>query len=69
MHQSTLRKVDVLANIMGRVIDGSLKTHASWFDKHGVHPKIILEFIAKHWIFALITGITGLGSTIYTLFF
>ena len=69
LHQSTLRKVDVLANIMGRVIDGSLKTHASWFDKHGVHPKIILEFIAKHWVFALITGIAGLGSTIYTMFF
>jgi len=69
LHQSTLRKVDVLANIMGRVIDESLKTHASWFDKHGAHPKIILEYIAKHWGFTLLTGAIGVGSAVYAIFF
>lgn len=69
LHQSTLRKVDVLANILGRVIDGSIKTNATWRDKHGVHPKIILEYIVKHWIFALITSAVGVASAIYVFFF
>jgi len=69
LHQSTLRKVDVLANILGRVIDGSIKTNATWRDKHGVHPIIILEYISKHWVFVLITGIVGVVSAIYGVFF
>ena len=69
LHQSTLRKVDVLANILGRLIDGSLKTNATWRDRHGVHPKIVLEFIAKHWAFALVTGLIGVSSAVYGFFF
>jgi len=69
LHQSTLRKVDVLANILGRLIDGSLKTNATWRDRHGVHPKIVLEYIAKHWVFALITSIIGVSSAVYGFFF
>jgi len=56
LHQSTLRKVDVLANILGRLIDGSIKTNAKWKDRHGIHPKIILEYISKHWLFTLVIG-------------
>lgn len=69
LHQSTLRKVDVLANILGRAIDGSLKTNATWRDKYGIHPKIILEYTAKHWVFTLITGGIGVASAIYSFFF
>ena len=69
LHQSTLRKVDVIANIFGRVIDGSIMTNATWRDRHGIHPKIILEYITKHWVFALITGLIGTGSAIYGFFF
>lgn len=69
LHQSTLRKVDVLANILGRVIDGSIKTNATWRDKHGIHPEIIIEYITKHWVYVLITGIVSIGATIYSIFF
>ncbi len=69
LHQSTLRKVDVLANIHGRVIDGSIKTNATWRDKHGFHPKIILEYISRHWVFALLTGVIGVGSAVFGIFF
>lgn len=69
LHQSTLRKVDVLANILSRLIDGSLKTNAMWRDRHGVHPKIVLEYIAKHWVFALVTGLIGVSSALYGFFF
>lgn len=69
LHQSTLRKADVLANILGRVIDGSIKTNATWRDKNGAHPKIILEYIAKHWLFALITGVVGIAASVYSFYF
>ncbi|GAD89655.1 MULTISPECIES: hypothetical protein [Vibrio] len=69
LHQSTLRKVDVLANILGRVIDRSIKTNATWQDTHGVHPKIILEYITKHWIFSLLGSLISIGLGVYGIFF
>jgi len=43
LQQSTLRKVDVLANIFDRTHDKSLKTKSSFTDRYGVHPIAILE--------------------------
>ena len=54
LHQSTLRKVDILANIFGRAADGSLKTNASWIDKYGAHPRVLVELIKEHWVWSLI---------------
>lgn len=67
LHQSTLRKVDVLANFLGRTLDGSLKTNAKWKDTHGFSPNIIGEYIAMHWVFTLIVGIIGISSAIYSV--
>lgn len=53
LHQSTLRKVDVMANVLERMIDGTLKTRASWWDMHGFHPAIVVELARKHWIWSL----------------
>lgn len=47
LHQSTLRKVDVLSNVFDRVHDKSFKTAASFIDKYGIHPVAILE-VAKN---------------------
>lgn len=65
LHQSTLRKVDVLANFLGRTLDGSLKTNATWKDMHGFSISILGEYIAKHWIFTLIIGVLGVTGFIY----
>lgn len=43
LHQSTLRKVDVLSNIFDRTHDKSLKTNASFTDRYGIHPVAIME--------------------------
>lgn len=65
LHQSTLRKVDCMSNIVERMVDGSLVTSATWRDKYGVHPKAIIEYIKQHWLWSLIgmlgivTGIIG----------
>ena len=65
LHQSTLRKVDVIANLLERTLDNSLKTQSSWFDRHGFHPQAIVEFVKEHWIWSLITMVgvvLALGS-------
>lgn len=65
LHQSTLRKVDVIANLLERTLDGSLKTESSWFDQHGFHPQAAVEFLKEHWVWSLIAMIgvvVGLGS-------
>ena len=71
LHQSTLRKVDVMANILERVFDGSLKTNATWFERNAVHPVAFIELMREHWISSLIAGaisIIGLTVSIMKLF-
>lgn len=66
LHQSTLRKVDVFANLIERTANGTLKTNARWWEIYGIHPKVIVELIAKHWIVSLLslfTLILGLLKT------
>ncbi|EGR0597703.1 hypothetical protein NHG92_18850 [Vibrio cholerae] len=54
LHQSTLRKVDAMSNIVERVVDDSLLTCATWKDKYGFHPKAIVEYVKEHWLWSLI---------------
>lgn len=63
LHQSTLRKADVLANILGRTLDGSIKTNATWLEIHGFSLKLIGEVLSKHWFFTLL----GVVSAIVTI--
>ena len=58
LHQSTLRKVDCLSNIFERLYDGSIITNATWQDKYGMHPKILVEYIKDHWVWSVIVIIT-----------
>ncbi|CAB3804820.1 hypothetical protein [Paraburkholderia caffeinilytica] len=67
LHQSTLRKVDVMSNILERVLDGSLKTAATWWEARGLHPVAIVELAKEHWLwtfFALLFGAIGIVSSI-----
>lgn len=50
LHQSTLRKVDILAKILGRTADGTLKTAAKWHERYGWHPSVVIELFREHWI-------------------
>lgn len=56
LHQSTLRKVDVMNNILDRTLDGSLKTTSSWRDRYGLHPAALLEVAQQHWIWGLLVA-------------
>lgn len=50
LHQSTLRKVDIMANIFERLSDGSIKTNAKWKDIYGLSMESVVGYIKQHWI-------------------
>ena len=63
LHQSTLRKVDIIANIFERAVDGTIKTNARWGDVHGFHPAVVVEVVKEHWVYSIL----GFGLTIATI--
>ncbi len=65
LHQSTLRKVDVLANIAERAHNGSLKTLATWWERHGRSLMAIGEWLKEHWLVSAIGALMAAGSAIY----
>lgn len=64
LHQSTLRKVDVLANIFDRAHQKSLVTKAGFIDKYGVHPVALVELVKNSPIVAALTIFATIGVTI-----
>jgi hypothetical protein len=70
LHQSTLRKVDVIHNIAVRAHDRNLKTNTGWWDLHGGSIKGLVDRINANpaWIFlvaimtvaSLVVGIVAL---------
>lgn len=69
LHQSTLRKVDVMSNLLESVLDGSIKTESSWLDKNGIHPIVLAQLAKEHWLLTSIIGCITFAGTIKTLFF
>ena len=71
LHQSTLRKADILSNIFERTADGSIKTSSSWLEQYGAHPRIIVELVREHWLWSLIVMvaiIAGLAARVDKIF-
>ena len=54
LHLSTLRKVDCLANLLNRAIDGTLKVNSKWWDIYGITPQSIFEYLTGRWWFQIL---------------
>lgn len=69
LHQSTLRKVDVLQTIFERTLDNSLCTDAKFRDIYGISLQGLFLMTQEHWLGCLIwTTITLIiGGVISTL--
>jgi hypothetical protein len=70
LHQSTLRKVDVIANIAERAYNRQLKTNTTWWEMHGGRVRSALNWLADNKAIAFaasVASIIGLGIAIYTL--
>ena len=71
LHQSTLRKIDCMSNIFERTVDGSLLTNATWWEKHGGHPRAVVDYVKEHWLWSIVVmfGILlGIGGRLLGLF-
>jgi hypothetical protein len=62
LHQSTLRKVDVLANFAGRAHANNLKTLSSWWERNGRSIKAGGEWVREHWLLGSVTVLLGLAG-------
>lgn len=54
LHLSTLRKVDVMANIAQRFDEGTLRTNATFKEEYGLYPQALVELLREHWIVGLL---------------
>lgn len=64
LHQSTLRKVDILANIFERTSNSTLLTDSGWKERYGFSLSVIIELIKDHQIYSLL-AILGTVITIF----
>jgi len=62
LHQSTLRKVDIIVNILQQANSGMLVTNATWKDLYGPYPQSIWEFIQEKWWIGLLLLLIGVVS-------
>ena len=62
LHQSTLRKVDVLSHIIDLTSDNTLKTNARLTEIYGGYPTLAIEKMKEHWIFILVCIIGAIAS-------
>jgi len=70
LHQSTLRKVDVIANIAGRAHDRDLKTNTTWWEMHGGRVRTALIWMAENRTYQVMAGlasIVGLALAVWAL--
>ena len=63
LHMSTLRKVDVFANILNRAINNTLKVNSTWKEIYGISIQGIFNFCKETWwiqiIWTIISMILG----------
>jgi len=67
LHQSTLRKVDVISDIIYRVHDRTLITKTTWWQMHGGHVRTTVDWIFEHKGIAFGIAMLSLILTIYGL--
>ena len=60
LHFSTLRKVDILANIADRADQGSLLTNTTWKENFNFIPQVIWEWFKENWLASLLLGIISI---------
>ena len=73
LHQSTLRKVDNMHNVISLSVEGDLKTNSNIFQVYGISPAGIFFAAKDNWIVAIIlflfataiASLIGIGITNY----
>lgn len=64
LHQSTLRKVDIIANIFNRYCDRRLITTNKWWQPYGSRLLAVGEFLKEHPIAAIAFALIAVASLV-----
>ena len=67
MHQSTLRKVDILSAIIEQATDSTLKTNTKSTEIYGSYFAFAIEELREHWLSILLSFIAAIASVISLL--
>lgn len=67
LHQSTLRKVDVMANIAGRAHNRTLVTQSPWQDRLTLHPAVLIELVKEHWVYSAVGFVLAIAGILRLL--
>jgi len=62
LHQSTLRKVEVLADLTGRAYHRCLKTDTTWWEMHGGRMHGLLNWLVEHRFIAFLAGLASIAG-------
>ena len=60
LHQSTLRKVDIIHSIAEKIVEDTLKTNSKMMTMYGYTPQGIYELVKDNWIFGVIFTLIGM---------
>jgi hypothetical protein len=67
LHQSTLRKVDILADLFERAHNRQLRTNTTWWGMHGGRLRGVVEWLAANKLIAFVIALVGLFLTVLSL--
>ena len=62
LHQSTLRKVDVIANVAGRAHDRNLKVNTTRWQMHGGRLRTALNWLIENKFIAFLASALGIAA-------
>ncbi len=70
LHKSSLKKVDIIHNLLTRSLNNTLKHEGKYKDIYGLSPNGIMEIIKENWIISLVLSFLSmiLGALISKLF-
>jgi hypothetical protein len=69
LHRSTLRKVDIIANLADRARARTLKTNTTWWEMHGGRLGTFVTWLAENKPFHLAAGIASIAGLVIAIVF
>ena len=68
LHQSTLRKVDVLTNLACRAHDRILRVNTTWWEMHGGRIRLVLNWFIEHKAITFLASLASIIALLLALF-
>ena len=67
LHLSTLRKVDIIANLAERADQGYLQTYARFWQRWKLYPQVAGEWLKENWLASIILALVTIVGLVLTV--